>query len=309
MLSVQRKVGLTIGISAFLVALVNTIDLTLTNGHSLILSMANPLVYTLLLSSFIPLLTAIRDSPIAKVTQVLILLGLGLVATAVNQPGDLTGIILVAFSLVLGIQYDLLGARFWPRLIVAIVLYGIFAILAAGYLFKRPMLSGLNYLIAAGGFLYIFWVVFAEEIRNRRKSEALLRESETRFETAIRNSNIMATNQDRELRYTWVYNPHSFLDTDSVGKTDDDLFPPEEAKRLRVLKAGVLETGVGAHEEHHWRVGDQERHFDLTIEPLHDELGRIVGVNTSSKDVTERVLLRDRLIRSERFVTTGQLAT
>lgn len=309
MLSAQKKVGLTIGISAFLVAVVNFIDLTVGDGYSSLRSFESPLVYTLLLASFIPLLTAIRDSNLAKVTQVLILIGLGLVATAINQLGDLTGVVLVAFGLVLGVQYDLLGARLWPRLGVAIVLYGIFAILAAGYLSKRPLISSLNYLIAAAGFLYLFWVVFAEEVRNRRKNEAKLRESEVRFETVIRNSSIMATNQDRELRYTWIYNPHSFLPADSVGKKDYDLFPREEAQRLSALKLGVLESGRGAHDELHWQVGGRERYFDFTVEPLRDALGAIVGVNTASRDVTERVLLRDRLVRSERLATTGQLAT
>jgi len=92
MLSVQKKVGLTIGISAFLVATVNTIDLTVVGGSPFLRSLSNPLVYTLLFASFIPLLTAIRDARPAKAVQVMILLGLGLVATVVNPAGDLTGI-------------------------------------------------------------------------------------------------------------------------------------------------------------------------------------------------------------------------
>jgi len=310
MLSVQKKVGLTMGISAFLVAVVNAIDLAETGSRSFFEILLNPYVYILLLAAAIPLLTALRDSRLSRYLQVTILLGLGLVSTLLNSPGDLTGIILVAFGLILGIQYELFGARFWPRLIVAMVLYGVFALIAVGYFFKRPLVTSLNYLVAAAGFLYIFWAVFAEEVRNRRRNERMLRDSERRFETIIKNSNIMATNQDRELRYTWIYNPHDFLNSsNAIGATDDVLFSPEVGPRLAEIKRQVLDSGRGVQEEFHARIKGEDRFFDLTVEPLYDDRRSIIGVNTASKDVTERVVLHDQLVQSERFAAAGHLAT
>ena len=281
----------------------------LTRG-TFIEAISNPHVYTLLIAAVVPLLTSLRDGVVGKWGQVTIVLGLGIVATVLNPPGDLTGIVLVAFALVLTIQYDLLGTALWPQLTAAIVLYGVFAVFAAAYFFKPSPALGFNYFIAAAAFVYLFWVVFADEVRTRRKNEQRLRESERRFETVIRNSNIMASNQDLELRYTWLYNPHAYFDSSKIlGSSDASLFEPGDARRLETLKRRVIDSGKGVQEEFRATVGSQECYFDLAIEPLLDERNQIVGVTTASRDITERVLLRNRLVQSERFAVAGQLAT
>lgn len=309
-MSVQRKVGITIGATALLVGINNLILIAELTRTSFLGAIVNPHVYTLLIAAVVPLLTAIRDGLAGKWGQVAIVLGLGIVATILNPPGDLTGIVLVAFALVLTIQYDLLGATFWPQLTAAVVLYGVFAVFAAGYFFKPSLAQGFNYFIAAAAFVYLFWVVFANEVRTRRKNERRLRESEYRFETVIRNSNIMASNQDLALRYTWLYNPHTYFDTSNiVGSSDAALFAPGDAGRLETLKRSVIDSREGIQEEFRATVAGQERYFDLAIEPLLDERDQIIGVTTASRDITERVLLRDRLVQSERFAAAGQLAT
>ncbi|HUX22670.1 MAG TPA: PAS domain-containing protein, partial [Spirochaetia bacterium] len=301
---------MAIGTTALLVAVNNFLQSEIFAHMTFSQSLSDPSVYTLLVSAAFPFLTAIRDGGLAKWTQVLMVLGVGIVATVVNSPGDLTGIFLVTFALVLSIQYDLLGAVFWPQIAAAVILYGVFAVVTTSVSSKAPFSVGLNYLIAAGCFLYLFWVIFAEELRLRRANEQRLRESERRFERVIRNSNIMAANQDCELRYTWLYNPHTYLSSiDIVGKTDAALFEVDDAARLNALKRSVLTTGTGTQEEFHARISGQDHYFDLSIEPLTDERGQIVGVNTASRDITERVLLRDRLIQSERLAAAGQLAT
>ncbi len=309
-MSVQRKVGITVGVTAFLVGVTNLIQISGATHASFGRALLAPNVYTLLVAAVVPLLTALRDGRVGKWAQVIIILGIGIVATILNSPGDLTGIVLVAFALVLTVQYDLLGATFWPQLTAAVVLYGIFAVFAAGYFFKSSFALGFNYFIAAAAFVYLFWVVFADEIRSRRKNEQRLRESEHRFQTVIRNSNIMASNQDLDLRYTWLYNPHPYFDSSNIlGSSDASLFVPGDADRLQTLKRSVIDGGAGVQEEFHATVGGQERYFDLSIEPLLDERNQIVGVTTASRDITERVLLRDRLVKSERFAAAGQLAT
>ena len=39
-----------------------------------------------------------------------------------------------------------------------------------------------------------------------KSAELALRESEERFRIALLNSNIVVYNQDKDLRYTWIYN-------------------------------------------------------------------------------------------------------
>ena len=122
-----------------------------------------------------------------------------------------------------------------------------------------------------------------------KAAEQALRESEERFRTALKNSPVIVFNQDRELRYTWIYNPQPGFKPETIlGKTDADLLAAEEAARLTEIKRRVLETGVPAREEVRTTIGGQVFFYDLTTEPLLDASGDIVGVSSVSVDVTER---------------------
>src|SRR5438445_9930903 len=89
----------------------------------------------------------------------------------------------------------------------------------------------------------------AIDVTERRQAEQELRRNEERFRVALKDSPITVFNQDRDLRYTWVYNPQSHCREDIIGKTDDDLLGPETAARLVELKRQVLTTGTALREE------------------------------------------------------------
>jgi PAS domain S-box-containing protein len=119
-------------------------------------------------------------------------------------------------------------------------------------------------------------------------AEQALRESEERFRMALRNSPIIISNQDRELRYTWIYNPQpGFKPETALGKTDADLLAAEEAARLTEIKRCVMETGVPAREEVRTTVGGPVFFYNLTVESLRDASGDIVGVSSVKVDITE----------------------
>ncbi len=96
-------------------------------------------------------------------------------------------------------------------------------------------------------------------------------------------------NQDRDLRYTWVYNPHPGLfSADAVGKTDEDLLPPAVAAELTAAKRLVLETGTGNTVEVTTTLDGRSICYDLHIEPLREGPGKIAGITGISVDITER---------------------
>lgn len=147
--------------------------------------------------------------------------------------------------------------------------------------------------------LNIFAVRAAAEIERRRATEAL-RISEERFRLALDKSAIQVFQQDRELRYTWMYNPlpgHDPLQV--IGLTDADFFQPDEAAMLAEIKRGVMTSGTGTRRQVVVTVDGRRHHFDLSVEPLRDAGGAITGVTCAAVDVTERQRAADALRESE----------
>jgi PAS domain S-box-containing protein len=135
----------------------------------------------------------------------------------------------------------------------------------------------------------------------RQRADDALRHSEERFRVALKNSPIFVYNQDRDLRYTWVYNPPSGLTVAEIlGKQDLDIIPVEDAQRLMTIKRKVLTTCIGTREEVSITIKDITRYYDLTVEPLRNESQEIIGVTCASIDISERqAALRDRKLAEE----------
>jgi len=137
----------------------------------------------------------------------------------------------------------------------------------------------------------------------RQRADNALRQSEERFRVALKNSPIFVYNQDMELRYTWVYNPSYGLTVEEIlGKQDLDIIPIEDAQRLTTIKLQVLTTGIGTRKEVSITIKEATRYYDLTIEPLRNEMQEIVGVTCASIDISERqAALRDRKSAEEKI--------
>ena len=128
-----------------------------------------------------------------------------------------------------------------------------------------------------------------QDISEGRQVQEALRVSEERFRIALKNSPIIVFNQDTDLRYTWLYNSALGLTAEEIaGKLDSELFPPEDAQRLKAIKNRVLTTGVGTREETFTTVNGEVRYFDLTVEPLFNQAREIVGITCAAIDITEK---------------------
>ena len=67
--------------------------------------------------------------------------------------------------------------------------------------------------------------------------EEELRQARERFEVALKHASIVVYNQDISLRYTWVYSPDpDFKEDTRFGKTDEELWPAEDAQRITKIK-------------------------------------------------------------------------
>ena len=73
-----------------------------------------------------------------------------------------------------------------------------------------------------------------------------------------------------------------------VGKTDEELFPPDVAAAIRQLDKAVIAGGSPIQIEETIPVGGEPRVFLTLKAPLRDGGGRVVGVLGISRDVTDR---------------------
>ena len=146
--------------------------------------------------------------------------------------------------------------------------------------------------------------------------EVALLESEARFQAALRSGSIIVFNQDRTLRYTWVPRVAAELGFQSpeqvLGRTDEQLFAPAIAAELTAAKRGVIERGDGTRVAVALPTDAGALFYDVTIEPLRDPAGAVVGVTCAAVDVTahrraESALRRsnERLAEAERVARMG----
>jgi PAS domain S-box-containing protein len=123
--------------------------------------------------------------------------------------------------------------------------------------------------------------------------------AEQKISDILKSSPALLFTQDDSLRYTWFFNPRDpgpGSASSFTGKLDEDLFAPARAEWLSALKRRVLRTREACREEFAYESEEGVRHFELTLEPLHDESGNLTGISGMAMEVTDR-RLADREIR------------
>ncbi|MDJ1180141.1 PAS domain S-box protein [Roseofilum sp. BLCC_M91] len=143
----------------------------------------------------------------------------------------------------------------------------------------------------------------AQRTADLEAANEALRYAEERFRIALKNSPIVVFNQDLDLRYTWIYNPPPGYETEAViGKSDRDLFVPEEGQRLEAIKQQVLESKMGVRAEVIVTNKGKLKCYDLTVDPLFNLEKQLIGVTCAALDITHRKKAELALQESERFI-------
>src|ERR1022692_1359125 len=146
------------------------------------------------------------------------------------------------------------------------------------------------------------------DITKRKQMEEALRQSEERFRVALKHSPIAVYNLDRDLRYTWMYNPRLPRPvSEQVGKMAHEIFDPVEAARITEVRRRVLETGVGVRHEMQATFGGRKQYLDTTTEPVLDSAGAVIGLTGASMDVTELRETTEALREAKKKLTEEKL--
>lgn len=108
-----------------------------------------------------------------------------------------------------------------------------------------------------------------------------------RFQRALEMTHTLVADQDTNLRYVRSYKGRFFSDT--IGKRDEDLFPADQAQRIREIKQKALDTGEPVRQDITVSIHGEVSHFDLLVDPIRDGAGQVTGIACFGMDITERV--------------------
>lgn len=133
------------------------------------------------------------------------------------------------------------------------------------------------------------------DVTERKRIEQELRLATERFRISLRNTPITVFNQDRDLRYTWIYNPtgeHSAAEI--IGRTDADILDREEDLALvDGIKREVLRTGNSYEGEMTVCILGVTHSYHVNIDPQRDGCGHICGLTCTTFELTERKRLEE----------------
>ncbi|MBI4402203.1 MAG: PAS domain S-box protein [Nitrospirae bacterium] len=173
-----------------------------------------------------------------------------------------------------------------------------------------PAEASISQLDTARGKLYS---VILRDITERKRAEEALRESEERFKAFMDNSPTVAFMKDEQGRYVYVNQPFerrfSKVSTEWLGKTDEELWPPETARQFRANDDVALagEAPIECVETVPDPTGGLQHWLVLKF-PVTDARGRRY-LGGAAMEITERKRLEAQLRHTERLAELGTLAS
>jgi PAS domain S-box-containing protein/putative nucleotidyltransferase with HDIG domain len=129
------------------------------------------------------------------------------------------------------------------------------------------------------------------------------------LDAVLRGVNVAVFRMDKDLRYTWVSQPQwGYSVEEIIGFTDEQLLPPGDGAIITEIKRGVLETGIPARREVQVHAADRIRVYDLTVDPVRNKSGKVIGLAGALLDVTDQKQAEDKARRlNYLYITLSQI--
>jgi PAS domain S-box-containing protein len=135
-------------------------------------------------------------------------------------------------------------------------------------------------------------VLSFRDVTHQRTAAAALHREHDLLTATIESTGEAVFAKDREGRYLLMNTfAADLLGKDPavvLGRRDEEMFPPDQARQFRDTDLRIMETGAAlVLEDVHERI-DGPRHMLVRKGPLRDRSGRVIGVIGVGRDVTER---------------------
>ncbi|SDJ80044.1 helix-turn-helix domain-containing protein [Salimicrobium halophilum] len=103
------------------------------------------------------------------------------------------------------------------------------------------------------------------------------------FSVALENSPMIIAHCDKEVRYTWIFNPHQDFDmAASIGKTDTEIRDNEGTRALEEMKREVIATEQTMRKEIAFPMAVGKVSYDVFCHPLYNENNELIGAASAS---------------------------
>ncbi len=151
------------------------------------------------------------------------------------------------------------------------------------------------------------------DITEKKRADEALLASETRLQAILDYSPVIVFLKDRDGRYLFINRMFEqrfgLLHDQIIGKTDHDLFSPEQAATFRRNDRDVLQTGAAIEFEEMAQYGDGE-HAGIVVKfPIRDAKEEIYAIGGFVTDITDRKNAEEALRKSEERFRLVALAT
>jgi PAS domain S-box-containing protein len=142
-----------------------------------------------------------------------------------------------------------------------------------------------------------FSSIIVRDLTSRLALERSVRDTETLFNLALKNSGVSIAKQDLEQRTTWISEKSEISKNKVIGLTDFALLDQKSAEKLKKLKDQVISTGKGSSIELWVKRLDKQLYIDLHLEPLCDNNRKVTEIAVLIIDKTAEKRTEEQLRR------------